>query len=175
MPEFCSMKLLRILVLLLLPALPGFAQTAAKDSLPYQKYPTLPAFMLQNLDSTSFFNMFDVRADRPTVLFFFAPDCDHCHMTTKELLASMDSMKNADFYWFSYMPLVSIRPFVDEYKLLSYPNIRAGRDHTFFFMKFYGASTVPYLVIYDKKKKLVKLYDGAIKVPEIVRILRELK
>ncbi len=174
MPEFCRMKCLRILILLLLPALPGFSQTA-KDSLPYLKYPTLPAFMLQNPDSISYFNMYDVRPDRPTVLFFFAPDCEHCHMTTKELLGAMDSMKNADFYWFTYMPLTALRSFSEQYRLEGYQNIKVGRDYTFFFMKFYGASTVPYLVIYDKNKKLVKLYDGAIKVPEVVKILQSLK
>lgn len=169
------MKRFRILIALLLLSLTGSAQTAAKDTLPYLKYPTLPAFMLQNPDSTSFFNFFDVRADRPTVMFFFAPDCDHCHLTTKELLASMDEMKKADFYWFTYMPLTALREFTAEHKLNDYPNIKTGRDHTFFFMKFYGAKTVPYLVIYDKNKKLVKLYDGAIKVPEIVNILKSLK
>ncbi len=168
------MKRFRILIALLLVTLPGMAQTA-KDSLPYLKYPTLPAFKLQNPDSTSFFNMYDVRADRPTVLFFFAPDCEHCHLTTKELLGSMDSMKGADFYWFTYLPLTALREFTAQHKLDSYPNIKTGRDYTFFFMKFYGASTVPYLVIYDKNKKLVKLYDGAIKVPEVVRILRGLE
>ena len=168
------MKQVRILIALMVLALPAFAQSA-NDSLPYLKHPTLPAFMLQNPDSTSYFNMYDVRADRPTVLFFFAPDCDHCHITTKELLASMDSMKHADFYWFTYMPLTALRSFTAEHRLETYPNIHTGRDYTFFFMKFYGAKTVPYLVIYDKNKKLVKLYDAAIKVPEVVKILQELK
>jgi hypothetical protein len=49
-----------------------------------------------------------------------------------------------------------------------------AKDHQFFFPAFYGATTVPYLVIYDRNKKLVKLYDGGIRTTELISILNSL-
>ena len=174
-PEFRAMKTLRMIlaIALLFPALYSAGQ-AKKDSLAYQKYPTLPAMMLLLPDSATTINLYDVPKGRPTVLFFFSPDCDHCHMTTKALLEKMDSMKVADFYFFTFMPLSTLRPFAAQYRLADYKNITVAKDFQFFFPSFYGATTVPYLVIYDRNKKLVKLYDGQIKVPEIVQILNHL-
>lgn len=144
------------------------------EQLPYQKYPTLPAFNLMNLDSSEVINMYYAKSDKPTVLFFFSPDCEHCQITTGKLMAKMDSMQNAYFYFMTFMPLSDLRPFAKLHHFENYKNIIAGKDYQFFFPKFYGASTVPYLAIYDKQKKFVKLYDGAIKVPEIHHILDSL-
>lgn len=159
-----------LFLLALCPALNAGAQ-AERSLLPYQKYPTLPAMMLLSLDSSSTMNLYHVKEGRPTVLFFFSPDCDHCHMVTKELMGKMDAMKGADFYFFSLMPLSMIQPFAGKYRLSDYKNITVGKDFQVFFPRFYGAKTVPYLVVYDKHKKLVKLYDGAIKVPELIGLL----
>ena len=144
---------------------------AKKDSLPYQKYPTLPAFNLLMQDSSTIFNTYNVAKGRPIVLYFFSPDCDHCHITCKDILAKMDSMKGADFYFFSFMPLSTIRPFAAQYHLERYKNITVGKDYQFFFPSFYGAKTIPYLVIYDSNKKLVKLFDDAIRMPELIQLL----
>ena len=162
-----------LLLLALCTALNAGAQ-AKKDSLPYQKYPTLPAMQLLLQDSSTIFSMYHVKESRPTVLFFFSPDCDHCHMTTKALLENMNAMKNADFYFLTYMPLTALRPFAAQYHLADYKNITVGKDYQNFFMSFYGATTVPYLVIYDRHKKLVKLYDGGIKMPELISLLEAL-
>jgi len=169
------MKHLRhaLVLLVLLVGLPAHAQSS-RDSLPYLKYPNLPAFNLLSPDSSKVFNTFYIKEGKPTVLFFFSPDCEHCQITTKRMLEKMDSMKQADFYFFTYMRLPFLRAFIEEYHLNKYPNIITGQDYQFFFPKFYGATTVPYLVVYDRQKKFVKLFNGGAKASELISLLNSL-
>jgi thiol-disulfide isomerase/thioredoxin len=149
----------------------------ARDSMQlpaYMRFPTLPAFNLLLQDSVTEFNTYNIKEGRPTVLFFFSPDCEHCQITTKALMSKMDSMKGADFYMFSFMPLSMLRTFAKEYHLDDYPNILVAKDNEFFFPSFYKAQTVPYLVVYDRHKKLVKLWNGTVKVPELIKVLNSL-
>ena len=175
MPDFCIMKNMRIalFVVIFCAALNAGAQEN-RSALPYQKSPMLPAMMLLLQDSSTTINLYNVAEGRPTVLFFFSPDCDHCHMTTEALLEKMDSMKGADFYFFTAMPLSFLQPFAAKYHLDKYKNITVGKDYQYFFPPFYGAKTVPYLVLYDRHKKFVKLYDGGIRVPELISLLESL-
>jgi len=174
-PHFCGMKnLLIILILLLVSPSPDAAAQTKTDSLPYQKYPTLPAFNLLMADSSTIFNTYNVTEGRPTVLFFFAPDCEHCHTIAKGLLGKMDSLKAADFYFFSYVPLAALSSFAAQYHLADYKNITIGKDYQYFFPSFYGATTIPYVVVYDGHKKLVKLYDNGAKATDLIRLLNSL-
>src|SRR5262245_9225912 len=100
-----------------------FAQNDPERSKqPFEKHTGLPAFFILGLDSSTVFNTYYIEEGRPTVFFYFSPDCEHCHITAKELLASMDSMKQADFYFATFAPLSTLKPFVEQYKLAGYPN-----------------------------------------------------
>ena len=171
-----------ILVLLILGALsiPGFGQTnsapdstkKAVDSLPYLKYPTMPAFNILSIDSTTIFNTYNIPTGSPTVLMFFDPDCKHCKATMKALLKGMDSIKNVQFYVFSARHDMSmIRGFANNYHLQSYPNIKViGMDTEFFFFSFFKVRFVPDLAVYDGDKNFVKLYQGSVTVKELYEL-----
>jgi thiol-disulfide isomerase/thioredoxin len=173
--EFRSMKNWIILIVVMCSLTVAASAQSAKDSLPYLKYPTLPAFNLLMRDSSTIFNTYNIKEGKPTVLFFFSPDCEHCHMTTKALVEKMGEMKNANFYFFTFMSLELLKPFAEMYHLDMFKNITVGKDYQYFFPDFYGAKFVPYLVVYDKHKKLVKLYENAVKMDELVPLVRSLK
>ncbi|MBS1643461.1 MAG: redoxin domain-containing protein [Bacteroidetes bacterium] len=166
-PYIYNMKLLCHLLLACATLLAFPAQAQDQKELPYQKYLKLPAFNLVNLDSSEVINLYYAEEGKPTVLFFFSPDCEHCQITTDSLMAHMAHMQEANFYFMTFMPLALLRPFALQHQFSKYKNIITGKDYQFFFPRFYGATTVPYLVIYDKHKNFVKLYDGTIHVAEI--------
>jgi len=168
------LKKLLILMVLLIACTYAQAQeyTSAakqdKDSLPYKKYPTLPAFNLLAMDSSSVFNTYNIPEGKPTVLMFFSPDCEHCQKMTERMLAAMDSLKDANFYLFTPMPLPMLRGFYEKNKLGNYKNIRyVGKDFTFFFPSYYGASYVPDLAVYDTHKKFVRFFEGGTTVAKL--------
>lgn len=149
----------------------------ARDSMQlpaYIRFPKLPPFNILLQDSSTVFNTYNVEEGKPTILFFFSPDCDHCQMITDSLVKYMPEMKKADFYMFTFMPLSMLRPFAEQHGLNSLKNVTVGKDYDFFFPMYYKAETVPWLVVYDRKKRLVKAWNGGVKMPELIRMLNNL-
>jgi hypothetical protein len=146
-----------------------------EDSLPYRKYPTLPAFKILEMDSSTVFNTYDIPEGKPTVLMLFSPDCDHCKHLTEKLTSGMDSLKDVQIYMMTPVSSITeLRDFYVKYHLADYKNIKiVGRDTDFFFFSFYGARFVPYLALYDKHKKLIKTLDTNISVKEIYELTRD--
>lgn len=144
---------------------------AVADSLPYQKYPKLPAFNILLTDSTTIFNTFNTASGRPTAIVFFDPDCSHCQSVTRRLLDGMDSLKNIRFYFISSVhSMAGIRKFKADYHFDDYKNIEViGRDYEFFFVSYYGVTFVPDIALYDGKKKFVKLWQGTALVDELYK------
>ena len=143
-------------------------QKAATDSLPYLKYPTVPAFNIMQLDS-NIFNTFNIPNGQPIALVFFDPDCKHCKATIKSFTEHMDSMANIQFYLFSARhDLDAIKGFYNKFHLEKYPNIKVvGMDTEFFFFSYYKVKFVPDIALYDREKKLIKLFEGAATVNEL--------
>ena len=142
------------------------------DTLPYMKYPTLPAVKIMLRDSVTIFNTYNTPEGKPTLILFFDPDCIHCKDEIRMLLANMDSLKDTRFYMItSVHNFGRIRKFYEEYNLADYKNIEVfGRDYEYFFITYYGVKFVPDLVLYDKHKNLVKLFEGHVTVDELYRL-----
>lgn len=179
--NFATMKAFRLCLLFLMIAGTASAQERklnARDSMQlpaYERFPTLPPFNILLQDSATVFNTYNIKEGKPSVLFFFSPDCEHCQMVTDSLTKYMSDMKKTDFYFFTFMPLSMLRPFVQTHHLEDYKNIKAiGKDYEFFFPMYYKAQTVPWLVVYDRKKRLVKAWNGGVKMPELIQMLNRL-
>ena len=144
----------------------------AIDSLPYQKYPTLPAFNIMLLDSSTIVNTYNIPEGKPTLIMFFDPDCTHCQAEIKMLLSKMDSLKDIRFYMItSVHDFNKIRNFYKEYHLSDYKNIEVvGRDYEYFFITYYGIKFVPDMVLYDGHKNLVKFFEGHVTTNELYHL-----
>ena len=161
------------LVASLFISLPGRSQEPAAVQLPYMSDKTLPSFNLLLLDSTTIFNTKDIPAGKPVVLMYFSPDCEHCQHQTEAILKDMDSLRNVRFVLLTSLPFDKMRNFYAYYKLGDYKNITLGRDYEFFFSRHYGSQYVPYLAIYDRHKKLVKVFDGGTKVSTLIQLVND--
>jgi hypothetical protein len=47
-----------------------------------------------------------------------------------------------------------------------------GRDVSYFFGGFYKGRSIPYLAIYDRNQKLVKIYDGGATIDKLLEAIR---
>lgn len=140
-----------------------------KDSLPYRKYPKLPAFNILLRDSSTVYNTFNIPPGKPTGLILFSPECNHCHDVTKAMLENMDMVKDVQFVMVSTSPnMEAMRKFIDEFNLGQYKNILAvGWDYDFFFLEYFVAMRIPDIVLYDADKKLIKMIENAFTVNDI--------
>ena len=138
------------------------------DSFPYQKYPAIPTFEMLMTDSSTKFSTYNIPTGKPVIMMFFSPDCDHCEKMTQLMIDNMDVLKNARIYMFSPLSLPALQGFIDKLELNKYKNVKAGKDFEFFFPRFYGLTTVPFIAVYDKNKKLVQAFPANDKIEPIL-------
>jgi len=129
----------------------------------------LPALTMLLTDSATVVNTNNISDGEPTILMYFSPDCEHCHATTQEIIKKIDSLKNVHIYLLTPMPFSELRGFYQLYHLDKYKNITVGNDYQFTFYRAFKPVTVPYIVIYDKNKNLLKIYNKNIKVSTIIK------
>ncbi len=145
----------------------AWSQTEADTPL-YKKYPVLPAFEILHMDSSTITNTFNAPKDRPVILVFFSPECAHCTIVIRELLNFKSELNNAKLYLFTPLYFYKLKPVYEELKLDRYKDVVVGKEHRFFFYKFYNPVHVPYIAIYNRKKQLVSTYDGGTSIAQII-------
>lgn len=129
----------------------------------------LPAFNLMLTDSSTIINTGDIPRGEPTLLMYFSPDCEHCHHTTQEMLRKIDSLKEVHIYLLTPMPFDELRKFSKQYNLDKYRNITVGNDYQFAFYRAFKPSSIPYIVIYDKHKKLIRVHARGATVSAMIK------
>ncbi len=180
---FAYMRKLFLLLMLAIGNIGVYAQDAVAlqdDTVtaPYLKYRDLPAFDAEYLNGKDTFSTFNIPKGTPSMIVYFSPDCDHCQELIDAMLPRMKEFGNTHIYYMTFMPLASIQIFNTTRHLENYSNTRfIGRDFKFFFPTFYGVSSVPNVVLYDKDKKFVKLWPNphATDVTELVNEIKKLK
>jgi thioredoxin-related protein len=121
---------------------------------------TLPDFNMLLLDSTKY-NSANIPTGKPTILFFFSTECPYCQAFTRDIVANKDKLKGIQLYMLSPMPFRDIKAYDTTFKLNTVENVTVGKDYKGSFSSHYKISAVPYLVVYDKSKNLVKEFTGA--------------
>ena len=146
-------------------SLAGIAQNNADTLAPYQLYPGIPDFRLLQTDSI-WFDKFDIPQTKYTAIIYFSPDCGHCQYEAEVITKNIDSLKEVFFIWASYRDMEEISAFKEQYKISQFPNMRIGRDPSYFIPAFYRAQFTPLVVLYNKKNGLVKRWDKGVEIPE---------
>lgn len=161
-------QLITIFLVILSVSAYGQAQFEA----PYQKNPSLPAFNMLMLDSTDVLNGNNIPSGRPVILIMFSPDCNHCEQLTDSIVKHMDRLAKARIYMVTPMYLPAIKEFYKKKQLSKHKNIVVGKDYEFFFPKFYNAYDVPFIVVYNRNKTLVKAFGQHNTITEIIEAIQ---
>jgi thioredoxin-related protein len=148
------------------------AQTDNVDSLPiYQRFPEVPVFSITRVPDSTKFTRDDLKKRKPTIIMLFSPDCSHCQVATKDMLAHIDLFKKAQIVMVSSLDYSNIKKFYDEYKIGDQHNIIMGRDGTYNLGTFYKLRSYPSIFVYNKKGKFVDSFVGDIKMDKIAEAL----
>jgi thiol-disulfide isomerase/thioredoxin len=141
---------------------------AQKDSLPaYKQLPYIPPFKIQLADS-SWYSKANLPTRRPTLILYFSPDCGHCQMEAEELITRMKNLKNLHVVMITSRPFDDMRNFSEHYKLNRFPSIKIGTDPQRLVTNFYGVKFTPFSALYDRKGKLIKVYEQGINWDELI-------
>jgi thiol-disulfide isomerase/thioredoxin len=132
---------------------------------------TLPSFDMLLIDSVTRVNARQIPAGKPIVLLFFRPDCPHCKEETKTFIQNIDALKNVQIYLVTGSPFEKVKGFYTNYHLDQYPTITVANDYEHSFAKVFNPRVVPYIVVYDKNKNLVKIFHGEVEISTLLNTL----
>jgi thiol-disulfide isomerase/thioredoxin len=153
----------------------GFSQTNnAADTLPaYIKSPVIPAFNIYKAPDSTAFTKADIQKGKPTLLMIFSPDCGHCQHMATEILDNIAHFKKAQILMTTWLPYADMMAFYKTYKIAQYPQITMAWDSKYFFLPYYHVHNYPKLIVYNKKGKFVKEFQGNIKVEDVWEALAQ--
>jgi cytochrome oxidase Cu insertion factor (SCO1/SenC/PrrC family) len=135
----------------------------------------IPSFQMQLTNGKSFSSQ-ALSKNKPLIIVYFAPDCDHCLVLMDTLLKKMNQFKTSQIILVTFKPVSEVVAFEKKYGISKYPNITLGIETPiFFFRQYYRVMNTPFTALYDKNGKLVVTYRKETPVNELARQLKQLK
>jgi thioredoxin-related protein len=130
----------------------------------------LPSFNVLLMDSTRF-NIGKIPEGKSIVLFFFGPSCPYCQELSKDIMTHIDQFRNTRIFLLSSSAFPDIKAYDSLFKLDKHANITVAQDYTDYFFSYFKGPGIPYLAIYDKKKKFKRIVLGGVKADSILHII----
>ncbi len=161
-----------IFLVLVVLSLPAFSQTDTMPP-PYKRFPEYPPVKLLLPDSSSLFTKDDIPKKTPVWMFMFNPQCSHCQHETEELVKNIDEFKKIQVVMVTSMPFDSMMAFREKYNLGNYKNIVVGQDTHYFLFSYFQNRNLPFHAFYDKKKMLIKIFEGSVAIHAIPEIFKD--
>lgn len=132
----------------------------------------LPPFGM-TLSNGQHYKAADIPKNRPVLLIYFAPDCDHCHTLMNDFFKRASDFKKAEVVMVTFKPVTELMQFEQAYQTFLYPNIKVGTEGTTNYLRlFYKLQNTPFTALYNREGKLVRSYR---KNPSLDDLLKQLK
>ncbi|MFA6057660.1 MAG: redoxin domain-containing protein [Taibaiella sp.] len=146
--------------LLLLVMLPLFCFAQSKK---------IPALRFTDTENTLVSNK-DIPKGKALMLIYFRSDCDHCEHTAQQLKTT--AAKYPVTIWMvSAEPLPTLRTFEEMMGLYDFDNLTVMQDHTQSMHRWFDFEKLPFIVLFDKSGKELKIFDELPTVETIKKIL----
>jgi thiol-disulfide isomerase/thioredoxin len=159
-------KLNRLLLLLGLITMMAFQARAQSKAIP-------PFKML--LSNGRFFSATDLPKQKPVILIYFAPGCDHCDQLMGAFFKKIDAFKSAEIVMVTFKALPEVERFEKAYQTFKYPNIKVGTEGaTFYLRTYYQLKNTPFTALYDRQQSLVYSYRQQTSVDDLITRLKQI-
>ena len=113
--------------------------------------------------------------NKPVVLIYFSPECEHCTTLVKELLLKERYFRKSSIVLITFMPINVVTDFVYKYRLTKHRNIYTGTDGGSFFLKnYYNLKQRPFAALYNKEGELLNKYSRPQNLDEMISRLKDL-
>jgi len=136
-----------------------------------QTLKTIPEFSFETINGESF-TQNDINTDMATVFIYFNSECEFCQYEATSIKENIDQFTNIQLIFVSFETKEAIQIFINQYKLNNYDNITFLSDPRGDFSERFDATTIPYVLIYDRDQKLVKKHKGQLSINNILASLK---
>lgn len=130
---------------------------------------TIPDFKIKLTNGTTVSST-KVSAQKPLLIIYFAPDCEHCRKLMDQLFPQMDVFKNTEILMVTFESLNEVTWFENHYQTKKYPNVKVGMEVPVFFLKnYYHLENTPFTALFNKKGKLMVSYKKYTPLSELIK------
>jgi thioredoxin-related protein len=135
---------------------------------------TIPPFKI-TLSNNKIFIAADLPKDKPLVLIYFDPDCDHCQKLMTELFKKINSFKKAQMVLVTFKPVTEVAAFEKKHDTRKYANMKVGTEGTLFYLRnYYKLIKMPFTALYDGKGNYIYSYRDETPVDDLIKRLQGL-
>jgi thioredoxin-related protein len=136
---------------------------------------SLPPFKMYR-SNDSIFSATALPKNKPVIVIYFDPECDHCQKLMNDVFKKINSFKKAEIVMITFKPVEEVAAFEKKYKTHNYSNISVGTEGTSYQLRnYYKLTVMPFTALYDKQQKLNYSYGQDISVDELIKRLQSLK
>lgn len=122
------------------------------------------------------FNSINLPKNRPVIIIYFDPDCEHCQILMNNFFRKIASFKAAEIVLATFKPVSELVAFEKKYGTGKYANIIVGTEGTVFYLRmFYKITTLPFTALYDKKGNLNYAYKKDTSVEDLIKRLKKIE
>ena len=134
----------------------------------------IPLFKM-TLSDNKIFNSTDLPKNKPLILIYFDPECDHCQKLMKEFFKKINEFKRAEIVMVTFKSVDELAAFEKKYNTIKYSNMNVGTEGTSFYLRmYYRLMTMPFTAVYDKKGNLNYSYRKETPVEDLIKRLKGL-
>ncbi len=136
---------------------------------------TIPPFKMK-LTNGTVFSALNLVKNKPLILIYFDPDCDHCQILMNQLFKNINECKNAQIVMVTIKSLNEVKKFEKNYKTAAHKNIKVGiEDPLFYFRYYFKLDILPFTALYDKNGIMVYSWRKETPVNDLLTRLKKLK
>jgi thiol-disulfide isomerase/thioredoxin len=134
----------------------------------------LPPFRIMQ-SSGKVFRAEDLPMDKPIIIIYFSPECEHCETMMKEFFKNAAQFKEASVAMITYVAQDRVARFEKDYPVKKYANMYAGTEGTTFFVRdYFNISELPLEALYTKTGRFVLSFSREIPVQALATKLKGL-
>lgn len=137
-----------------------------------EKLKTIPSFTFIEINNNQSFTNQSLQAKEATVFFYFNTTCDYCQHEAEMVKKNLTLFKNTNLVFVSNEESTVIKEFAKNYQLSNIQNVTFLQDKQDVFATNFDATSIPYVLIYNKSNQLVKAHKGQIKPDTIIELLQ---
>ncbi len=126
----------------------------------------IPYFTFTTLDNHRF-TQDDFDKTRTKFILYFNSECEHCIKQAKWLSKDIHYFNDLELTFISFEEIDAIKKYRDNFNF-NKKNITFLQDTRLTFTDKFGVKTFPSILLYTKKGKLIKKFEGETKAKDII-------
>jgi len=112
--------------------------------------------------------------NKPVMIVYFDPDCDHCHHFVNDLVKNLKAFEQVQVVMITYVPLSLVQKYVRAGGLDRIPQLKVGTEGTQFIVRYhYNIMQFPYLALHSRTGSLIATYESEVPAAmELAKLFR---